>query len=118
MYKDNEAYKEFVRSRIDGLRIRKNISEYKLSLDLGKSQDYIQSITSGRTMPSLEALCDICSYFEITPTEFFDPDIDNPNLFHEIMDIIKKMPERDAKLLLFILNSNEERSNRNQTKLS
>ncbi len=41
-------------------------------------------------MPSLEALCDICSYFEITPTEFFDPDIDNPNLFHEIMDIIKK----------------------------
>jgi len=65
-------------------------------------------------MPSLEALCDICSYFEITPTEFFDPDIDNPNLFHEIMDIIKKMPERDAKLLLFILNSNEERSNRNQ----
>lgn len=76
MYKDNEAYKEFVRSRIDGLRIRKNISEYKLSLDLGKSQGYIQSITSGRTMPSLEALCDICSYFEITPTEFFDSDID------------------------------------------
>lgn len=103
MYKDNEAYKKFVRSRIDELRIKKNISEYKLSLDIGKSQGYVQSITSGRTMPSLEALCDICSYFDITPTEFFDPDINNPDLFHEITGIVKNMPDSDLELLLSLL---------------
>ena len=103
MYKENEAYKEFIRSRINQLRIKKNISEYKLGLDIGKSQGYIQSITSGRTMPSLEALCDLCSYFDITPAEFFDPGMDDPNLFHEIIGIIKKMPETDLELFLSLL---------------
>ncbi len=39
-------YDKFVRDRINELRMKKNVSEYQLSLDLGHSQGYIQSITS------------------------------------------------------------------------
>ena len=89
-------YENFIRERINGLRMQHNLSEYQLSLDLGHSQGYIQSITSGRTL-------DICEYFKITPLEFFDPAINNPPLFHTVMDDIKKLSENDLLLLSLVL---------------
>ena len=38
---------KFVRDRITELRIKADISEYQLSLELGHSKSYIQSISSG-----------------------------------------------------------------------
>lgn len=40
-------YEEFVRSRITELRLRKNVSEHRMSLDLDKSPFYIWGITKG-----------------------------------------------------------------------
>lgn len=73
-------YDKFIRDRINELRMKKNISEYQLSLDLGYSQGYIQSITSGRNLPSMNAFLDICAYFDITSSSFFDSTINNPSL--------------------------------------
>ena len=63
---------EFIRQRITELRIQKNVSEYKMSLDLGHSKSYMQSISSGRALPSMIEFLNICEYFDITPFEFFD----------------------------------------------
>ena len=41
--------KKFIGDRISELRIKKNVSEYQMSLDLGKNKSYIQSISSGRS---------------------------------------------------------------------
>lgn len=60
----------FIRERITELRIQKNISEYKMSLDLGHSKSYIQSISSGKALPSMSEFLYICDYLEITPKEF------------------------------------------------
>ncbi len=62
---------QFIRDRITQLRLEKHVSEYKMSYDLGQSRSYIQSISSGRALPSLPMLLDICDYFGITPEEFF-----------------------------------------------
>ncbi len=43
---------KFVRNRISELRTKKGVSEYKMSLDLGDSKSYIQSISSGKALPS------------------------------------------------------------------
>lgn len=43
----------FIRERLTQLRMKRNVSEYKMSLDLGHSKSYIQSIVSGRAMPSM-----------------------------------------------------------------
>lgn len=43
----------YIRNKISELRIKKGLSEYKMSLDLGHSKSYIQSISSGKALPSL-----------------------------------------------------------------
>lgn len=64
---------EFVRSRITELRIAKGVSEHRMSLDLDKCGSYIRGITSGRALPSLGELFNICTYFNMTPADFFAP---------------------------------------------
>lgn len=96
-------YESFVKERINTLRSKRNISEYQLSLELGHSQGYIQSITSGRNLPSLNALFEICDYFDITPAEFFDPDIKNPSLIKSIFNDVKKLSDDDLLLLSTVL---------------
>ena len=60
----------FVRERITELRMKKGISEYKMSLDLGHSKSYIQSISSGRALPSLTEFLYICDYLGISPKDY------------------------------------------------
>ena len=42
---------EFIRNRITELRLKRNVSEYQMSLDLGQNRSYIQAISSGRALP-------------------------------------------------------------------
>ena len=69
--------KKFIGDRITELRIKKNVSEYQMSLDLGKNKSYIQSISSGRSLPTMENFLEICEYLEVTPCQFFDTALHN-----------------------------------------
>ena len=66
-------YINFVRTRITELRVKKDVSEHKMSLDLDKSGSYIRGITSGASMPSVKELFNIIAYFNMTPVDFFAP---------------------------------------------
>ncbi len=68
---ENKVDGSFIRQRITQLRIMQNISEYRMSIDLGHSKGYIQNISSGRSMPSAIELLAICDYLGVTPEEFF-----------------------------------------------
>ena len=46
-------FSAFIKNRITELRCQKGISEYTLSLAIGRSQGYIQSISSGRDRKSV-----------------------------------------------------------------
>lgn len=63
---------DFIRKIIMQLRLQKNVSEYKMNYDLGHSKSYVQSISSGRALPSLLEFLYICDYFGVTPAEFFN----------------------------------------------
>ena len=52
-------YEDFIRTRITELRIAKDVSEHRMSLDLGKSGSYIRGVTSGAALPSLRELFNI-----------------------------------------------------------
>jgi len=65
----NTKYVEFVRSRITELRVKKDVSEHKMSLDLDKSGSYIRGITSGASMPSVKELFNISEYFDMSPVD-------------------------------------------------
>ena len=96
-------YEEFIRNRITKLRMLKNVSEYQMSLDLGHSKSYIQSISSGRALPSMSEFISICEYLGITPKEFFDDENSNPVLHGEIIDVVKNMQDKDIELILALL---------------
>lgn len=93
-------YIAFIRDRIQQLRLSQGISERELSLRLGKGESYIQHISSARNLPALTALLEICDYFEITPAEFFDPELKNPNLVKKAMKEIQSLPEEDICFLI------------------
>lgn len=94
---------EFIRKRITELRLARDYSEYKVSLDLGYSKGYIQSITSGHSSPSIQSLLDICDYFHITPSDFFKEDVplDSEEVLH-ILEILRQLPKEDLETILEI----------------
>ena len=93
---------QFIRERISMLRTKKNISEYRMSTDLGHSKSYIQSISSGRAMPSMSEFLYICEYLGVTPKEFFDDHISVPHLVHELHALIRNMSEENLQLLIHL----------------
>lgn len=92
-------YEEYIRKRITELRMKKNVSEYKMSYDLGHNKNYIRSITSGNSLPSVPGLLSICEYFDMTPAEFFDPEY--PQVIRKAEALMEQLDEDD---LLFVLS--------------
>lgn len=88
---------EFIRKRLTQIRMQKNISEYKMSIDLGHSKSYIQSISSGRAMPSMSEFLYICEYLGVTPEQFFSQDIENPVALEKAQQAIKKLDSADLE---------------------
>ncbi|MCL1866324.1 MAG: helix-turn-helix domain-containing protein [Oscillospiraceae bacterium] len=91
---------EFIRNRIFELRVKKGVSEYKMSIDLGHSKTYIQSIMSGRSLPSVSELFAICDYFTVDLSDFFDREQENPVLINEIVEIIRRLDDGSLKAIL------------------
>ena len=91
---------QFIRDRLSVLRTKKNVSEYKMSLDLGHSKSYMQSISSGRALPSMSEFLFICEYLGVTPKEFFDEDINEPLLVQKLYNLTKAMPQEDLDVLI------------------
>lgn len=90
---------EFVRDRITQLRLQKGLSEYKMSYDLGHSRGYINNISSGKSLPSMNEFFAICEYFAITPIEFFNEEVSNPQMMSNIVADIQKLNDEDLDLV-------------------
>ena len=97
-------YEDFVRERITQLRLKKGVSEYQMSYDLGHSRSYVYNISSGKALPPLREFFAICDYFEITPHQFFDDSTQNPELIHKAVEGMKELNENDMLMLLGIIN--------------
>lgn len=96
-------YDEFIRNRITELRMQKDVSEHRMSLDLDKSGSYIRGITSGAALPSLKELFNIITYFNMTSTEFFAPMENSETLYHKLCEQLRTLNEDDLeKVRLFI----------------
>lgn len=95
---------DFVRNRITQLRLQKGVSEYQMSYDLGHSRGYIYNISSGKSLPPLSELFAICDYFGITPAEFFDDSISNPELIRKAVEGMKQLDDGDQLMILNHIN--------------
>ena len=90
----------YIRQRITELRLKKGVSEYRMSTDMGRSKNYIQGITSGRSLPSLSEFLYMCEYLGVTPHAFFDTNLKNPALLQEAFAGLKTLDDDDIVLIL------------------
>lgn len=98
----------FISKRLTELRIKKDVSEYQMSLDLGHSRSYIQSISSGRVMPSMKEFLAVCEYLDITPKQFFDEDTDNPLLVQRAVQGLSGLCDKDLLILIELIDRLKE----------
>ena len=96
---------QFIKQRIAKLRTDKNISARELSLQLGQSTGYINTIENGKSLPSMAMFLYICEYFKNTPQELFDEGNEYPKLIQEILKESKKLNKESLQSLLTIIKN-------------
>jgi transcriptional regulator with XRE-family HTH domain len=96
---------EYVRQKITELRLKRNLSEYQLSYNVGHSKNYVHNIVSGCSQPSVKELLYLIDALGVTPRDFFDETIEfrNPYLSKKIIDGIKEMPDENLEAVLLIV---------------
>ena len=98
-----DQYVAFLRTRISELLTQRGISEHKMSLELGKGGSYIRAITNGLALPSVRELFNIITYFELSPTEFFEGLEDKGSLRSDLREILRELDDDSLKkVALFI----------------
>lgn len=91
---------KFIRDRISQLRLQKGVSEYQMSYDLGHSRSYIYNISSGKSLPPMAEFLQICDYFDITPSQFFDDSLEHPALLQTAIEELRKLNDDDLMLII------------------
>ena len=91
---------DFIRRRIAELRLKKGVSEYQMSYDLGHSKGYMQNISSGKSLPSMKEFLEICNYLGVVPSDFFDESSETPFVLQRAIAELRKLSEDDIGLIL------------------
>lgn len=96
---------EFIRRRITELRLKRGISEYQLSYDLGHSKNYIHNIVTGYSQPSVKELLALIEELGAKPKYFFDDEAEfqEPQLAYAIIEGIQNMDSKDLESVLMMI---------------
>ena len=100
---------DFIRKRLTQLRMQKGVSEYQMSLDMGHSRSYIQSIVSGKSLPSMAEFLYMCEYLGVTPSACFDEQTENPALLQKATEEMRSLSDRDILSLLGLIERFKEK---------
>lgn len=76
---------------------------------MGHGRSYIQSISSGRSLPSMSEFLYMCEYLGVTPSEFFDEQTENPALLQKALDEMRSLPDKDILSLLSLIERFKEK---------
>lgn len=93
-------YEDFIPERLARLRIQKGVSARDMSLSLGQSNNYVNSIENRKALPSMQAFFYICEYLGITPAEFFDSENECPADLRRLTDEARRLDAESLSLVL------------------
>lgn len=98
-------YQEDFGIRLARLRLQKGVSARDMSLSIGQNQGYINSIESGKALPSMAAFFFICEYLGISPRDFFDTDARDPERLRGVIENLKKLDDTQLSGIEIIVKS-------------
>ena len=99
----NEEIFDFISDRITKLRESKGVSARDMSLSIGQNEAYINRIENRKTKPSIDGLTFICEYFNISLSEFFDTETENPALLNKLIKSAKGLDNRKLENLIALI---------------
>ena len=79
-------YENLFYERLTKLRTEKGVSARDMSLSIGQSSGYINGLENRNGFPSMQVFFYICEYLGVTPSEFFDDNINCPADYKEIIE--------------------------------
>ena len=98
----NNMTKQDIIEKIALLRTQKNISAYKLGMQLGHAKTYFYKIENGEIDLSIDTFLEILDVLGVTTAEFFCPE--NSQTKKEakepLLELIEKLPEETKSALL------------------
>lgn len=86
--------------RLSQLRTQKGVSARDMSLSIGYSENYINSVENGVNFPSMTVFFYICEYLGITPKEFFDTESKSPAKEKELLEAVKGLSSEQLDTLI------------------
>ena len=89
--------------RLARLREKKGVSARDMSLSIGQNPGYIHNIEAGNSKPSMIGFFYICEYLNITPSEFFDTESDNPEKINDIVKDLKKLNSKQLDTIASLI---------------
>lgn len=103
-------YEEFFSKRLAQLRMAKGVSAREMSTAIGQSVNYINNLENRVAYPSMTAFYYICEYFNITPKEFFDDEVKDPEALREVIEDLKYLDEEAFKNVAGIIKGLRKRN--------
>lgn len=92
-------YEEEFSTRLAKLRSKKGVSSREMSLSIGQNSGYISNIECGKALPSMSVFFFICDYLNITPSEFFDIDSEDPEKINLLLKDLKQLNSEQLALI-------------------
>lgn len=97
-------YLEIFAARIAKLRTAKSVSAREMSLSVGLSKSYITQIERKKNLPSMTAFLKICDYLEISPMNFFDDEMENPETLGKLFEKLKTLNQQELESVVGIVD--------------
>ena len=101
---------KFVSERIAALRTARNSSARDMSLSLGQSTNYINSIENKHSLPSMSMFLYICEFLGISPMDFFDEGNKDPELVARTAEAMKGLDKEDLELVYALVSRLSKKS--------
>lgn len=97
-------YEDFFANRLAQLREQKKVSAREMSLAIGQNESYINIIENQKAFPSLQGFFYICEYLNISPKDFFDLEVNNPEKLNIIINSLRSLNDRQLNLILSLID--------------
>ena len=90
-------YEDEFPARLARLRAKKGVSSRDMSLSLGQNTGYISNIECGKALPSMSVFFYICEYLNISPSDFFDLENENPERLQALISDLKRLDDEQLE---------------------
>lgn len=91
--------------RLRSLRNERGISAREMSLALGQNETYINKLETNQRSISMQMFFNLCDFLNITPSEFFNVEIQNTIIDSEtLIQKFKRLSHEQAIHITFLID--------------